>query len=254
MTFDLIGVDPVSVALVFVRVLGVMLLAPLFAHRAVPVRVRATVAMGMALLVGPSLPAAPAVEAGGLAGAVIAELVVGFAIGLVSALVFASLEFMGEVVSVQGGLGAAAALDPNSESASLVFSALMRVFGLIVFLAMGGHHLIIRALWHSFEALPVGAALENLSFGEIASLGSIVFETGLRLAAPLTIVLLVSNVVVGVLGRVIPQLNLMSLQLPAQIALTLLIVGLSAGVFLDGLAARFEADLELVFATVLGGR
>ena len=252
MTFDLIGVDPVSVALVFVRVLGVMLLAPLFAHRAVPVRVRATVAMGMALLVGPSLSEAPTVASSGLVGAVLAELVVGFAIGFVSALVFASLEFMGEVVSIQGGLGAASALDPNSESASLVFSALMRVFGLIVFLAIGGHHQVIRALWHSFEAMPVGTGLSVFSLGEIASLGSIVFETGLRLAAPLTIVLLVSNLVVGVLGRVIPQLNLMSLQLPAQIALTVLIVGLSAGVFLDGLAARFDADLAVAFAAVLG--
>jgi flagellar biosynthetic protein FliR len=250
-TLQLAIADPTLVSLAFVRIVGVMLMAPLFGHSTVPVRVRATLALLVAVLVAPGAAANAALPAG-LGAAVVSELVVGFAIGFVSALVFASVSLMSELVAVQGGLGAAAVLDPSSDTSSVIVAALMRTFALLVFIAIGGHHEVIRALWISFERIPIGVPLGLPSFGAIAGLGSYVFDIGLRLAAPFTVILFVSNLVIGALGRVIPQLNLIAVQLPAQIGLTLLLLGLGAGVFFDSLAHTFRTGLEVAYATVLG--
>jgi flagellar biosynthetic protein FliR len=252
MTIEIPIAEPVLVSLVFVRVTSLMLMAPVFAHGAVSMRIRASLALGLALLVAPG-----AVDAArlpdSLAMAVVSELFVGLAIGFVSALVLAPVTFMSEIVSVQGGLGAASALDPSSEAPSVVIAALMRFAALILFLAIGGHHEVIRALWLSFEAIPVGSWLSLSSIASIASLGSVVFETGLRLAAPLTILLLASNLVVGALGRTIPQLNLISIQLPAQIALTLAVLALGAGVFIDSVAGEVAYVLDRGLGAVFEG-
>lgn len=252
MTVEIPMAEPVLIALVFVRVIGLMMLAPVFAHGAVSIRIRAALAFGLALVVAPGAAESAALP-DMLAVAVLSELAVGVSIGFVSALVLAPVAVMAEVVSVQGGLGAAMALDPSSDSSSVVLAALLRSTAIVLFLAIGGHHEVIRALWHSFEAIPVGSWLALSSLASITALGGVVFETGLRLAAPLTILLLVSNVVVGALGRTIPQLNLISLQLPAQIAVTLGVLAIGAGVFIDSVAGEVAFVLDRGLGAVFGG-
>ena len=243
--------EPLWVVLVFVRVAAVLIVAPLFGHPALSMRIRA----GLALAV--SLALAPGVSVGrelpeSLVAVVICEFAVGAAIGFCASLVFAAIGFMAEVISLQGGLGAAAALDPTSEASSVVVAAMLRTFALLLFLAIGGHHEVIRATWLSFERVPLGGPIAIDSFREIAALGSFVFETGFRLAAPLTVVLLVANLVVGALGRMIPQFNLISLQLPAQVALTLLMIGIGAGVMVDSIGGVLQGGLEQAVGVVLG--
>ena len=252
MTFELAIPEPVLVSLVFVRVLAVMLLAPVFSHQAVSIRVRAALAFGLALLIAPGIVAKGVVPSS-LMLAVMSEFTMGMAIGLVSALVLAPVGLMAEVVSVQGGLAAATALDPTSDAASVVLGGLMRLTATLLFLSIDGHHEVIRALWLSFDHVPLGTWPAAESLAAIASFGGVIFEAGLRLAAPLTIVLLVSNVVVGSLGRLVPQLNLMSLQLPAQIALTLSLIAIGAGTFFEAVTNDIGSMLGLGLGTALGG-
>jgi flagellar biosynthetic protein FliR len=243
----------VGVALAFVRIAGVFVSAPVFSHKHVPVRVRAALVMLLSLVVAPLVDAAP-IEEAQLASAVISEFGVGMAIGFAAALVFSGIGLMAELVSVQGGLGAASVLDPTSEASSVVVAALMRSFAILTFLAIDGHHDMLRALVLSYERVPLGVGLPITTFAGVASFGAIVFETGARLAAPLTVILLTSNVVVGILGRTIPQLNLVSLQLPAQVALTLLVIAAGASVIVDSLAGTISSGLDRSFSAVLGGR
>lgn len=252
MTLELAIPEPVLVSLVFVRVLAVVLLAPVFSHQSVSMRIRTALAFGLALLIAPGI-AQNGVLPGSLVLAVMSEFTMGMAIGLVGAMVLAPVGLMAEVVSVQGGLAAATALDPTSEASSVVLGGLMRLTATLLFLAIDGHHEVIRALWLSFDHVPLGTWPAVESLGAIALFGGVIFEAGLRLAAPLTIVLLVSNVVVGSLGRLVPQLNLMSLQLPAQIALTLSLIAIGAGNFLEAVAVGIGSMLELGLGTALGG-
>ena len=242
-------------ALAMIRLLGVFLFAPFFGHAAVPMRVR----VGLAFLVA-WMGAAhwavvpPPAEMGPIALAVLQEAVIGVSLGLATSLVFAGFALMTEFASIQGGLGAAAAIDPASGANSVVLTQLVQWFALTVFLAVGGHHLVLKAVLTSFEHLPLGAGLPSAeTFAGLASLGSGIFELALRLAAPFTAVMLLSNLAVGMLGRAIPQLNLMALQRPAHIGITLLILALGAGPLVAALGDATVAWIDAVTLTLLGG-
>ncbi len=251
-----ISLDTVAAfGLALTRMLGIFLFAPVFGHTAVAFRVRLGLAVAIAWLVAPQLgPSAETLQAG-IGLAVVREAVIGVALGLGAQLVFAGFSLMAELASIQGGLGAASVLDPSSGANSVVLTSLVGAFALFIFLAAEAHHDLLRAAWMSFERLPPGGT-ESLvpGFAGMARLGHGIFDLAVRLAAPFTAVMLVTNLAVGMLGRAIPQLNLMSLQLPAQVGITLLLLALGAAPFADTIARELEASAPLALEALLGGR
>jgi len=238
--------------LALTRLLGVFLFAPIYGHEAVPMRVRVGLAAVLAWVAAPaSLPELWSSQAFGLA--IAREALIGVSLGFAASIVFSGFALMGELAAVQGGLGAAAVLDPSSGANSVVLSTLIGTIAALVFLVTGGHHEVLRAVFLSFEALPVGlGALPASGFASIASAGAIVFEVAVRIAAPFTVAMLASNVAVGMLGRAIPQLNLIALQLPAQIGLTLLLMALAAGLLVEEFAATLDAELPRLLGALWG--
>ncbi len=241
----------VATSLCFVRVVGLLMVAPIFGHGLLSLRVRSALAMALALALAPAWSSAAGELQVGPAS-VASELLVGILLGFVAAVVFAAFGLMSELASIQGGLGAASVLDPSSQASSLVLSQLVQFFGLLVFLAIDGHHQLLRTLAESFARIPPGSPPPLASLIEVAALLSFVFETGLRLAAPVTVAMLASNVVVGILGRSIPQLNLMSVQLPAQIGIVLLLLGVGATHFVEAGAALLRDGLDAAADAALG--
>lgn len=243
-----------ALLLASVRMTALFAAAPIFSHRAVPLRVRGALALVVTWTFAPQLAAAGLPEAGPVAALSLGqEVLVGATLGFALRLVFAGFGLLGEFIAVQGGLGAATVLDPTSGSSSVVLTSLLQFYALAVFLAIEGHHAILRAAARSFALLPPGAAgLPADVWASVGSLGATVYEVGVRLAAPVTAVMLVSNVAVGILGRVIPQLNLMALQLPAHIGVTLLVLSLGTNAFSGAVADTLSALTEGAVAAVLG--
>jgi flagellar biosynthetic protein FliR len=244
-------------ALAMVRLLALFLVAPVFSHSVVPMRVRAALAFATTWATADLWSGAelPLLEVGPALAAVAHEALVGATLGFATGLVFSGIALLGEFASIQGGLGAATVLDPTSGASSVVLTSLTQVFAIVVFLALDGHHVVLHALLLSFEGLPLGgsgATLDPEVFSAVASLGALIFEVAVRLAAPITAVMLLSNVAVGMLGRAIPQLNLMALQLPAHIGLTLLILGLAAGPFTDAMAETLSRLTERAIGVTFG--
>lgn len=237
------------------RVTALFAVAPISGDRSVPPRLR--VVLGLAVAAALSPAGAPAIASGGsplaLAGAMAAEVGIGLLLGFAASLAFAAFELLGEFVSVQGGLGAATAIDPGSGSASHVLSATLRVFALLIYLAIDGHHELLRAAALSFERLPPGQLPDPESFRALAALGASLFEIALRLAAPFAVAMLISNLAVGVLGRLVPQLNLMLLQLPATIAITLAMLALGASSLVAASRGELERLGQAAMSAVLGG-
>lgn len=218
-----------------VRILALFTAAPVFSHKTVPARVRAGLAAAVALAIAPNVPLEASVAQGllGLGGVFFQEVVLGLALGFSVRLFFAAFDLLGEFVSIQGGLGAATVLDPTSGASSLALASTFRVFTVLVFLAVDGHHDVLRAVAHSYEILPVGGGLPDSEvFLGFARLGGGIFEIAVRFAAPITVAMLVSNFGVGILGRSIPQPNLMMIQLPAHVAITLALLLLASGALL----------------------
>ena len=223
--------DPLlTLPIASLRLLALFTTAPVFGHGAVAVRIRTAFALVVAWSLAPALAIEPAAGALGWAGLVLGELLVGLTLGFAVRLVFAAFDLFGEFVSIQGGLGAASVVDPSSGASSLALASAFQAFMLLVFVAIDGHHDVLRAAALSYEVLPVGAGgPASLAFLDVVRLASGIFEIAVRLAAPVTVAMMLSNVAMGILGRAIPQLNLMMLQLPAHVVMTLGLLMLGAG-------------------------
>ena len=235
------------------RPLGLTLAAPVFSEKSVPMRIRLALGSALGLFLAPALPAELAGPASlALVPIVFQELLIGITIGFSLRLFFAAVELAGEVASLQGGLGAASSIDPASGASTKALSSLLRLIAVLVFLALEGHHEAIRALALSYERLPIGAGPEQDALLFVARLGSGIFETDFVLAAPVTVAMLVSNLAVGIMGRTIPQLNLMLLQLPAHIAFTFGLLMMGAGAWVGAAGDRLEVWMNQAVAGVLG--
>lgn len=239
-----------------IRLLALFVSAPVFSHSAVPVRARLGLALLVAIALAPSdlRPAEGAATPLDLAGIAFGEALIGLSLGFAVRLLFAAFDLFGEFVSVQGGLGAATVLDPASGSSSLALATTFQAFAMLAFVLMDGHHALLRAAALSYERLPIGGgAPEAAAFLAVVGLGASIFEIAFRLAAPITVAMFVSNVGVGILGRAIPQLNLMMLQLPAHVAITLVLLMLGAGALLRAAADQLLLWTERSASAVLGG-
>lgn len=227
----------------FLRALFLFSALPVLGSRMVPARVRVGLAALIALAAQPALPPIAAVPLdSALALLLVAQqAVIGLALGFAVRLVFAAVEFAGEIIGLQMGLNFAGFFDPISASTA---TATSRFFGTLVswlFIVVNGHLLVVMALVHSFSAYPVGpepfAFLRNTLPHQW---GAEVFATGLWIALPLVSMLLFINLVLGAITRVAPQINIFSVGFPITLSVGLL--GLLA--MLPTLATPFTLTLE----------
>jgi flagellar biosynthetic protein FliR len=214
------------------RILALLAAAPPFNNAGLTTRVRLVLGLALVTAIAPALPAMPAIEpASGLGLLILAQqMIIGFAMGFVLRLVFSAIDLAGMMISTQMGLGFATAYDPQTAAQTPVVSELLGMLALLVFLSIDGHLMVLATLVKSFTLLPVGVwTISEASWLNIANAGGVIFSSGVMLALPALVALLITNVALGVLGRVAPQLNLIVIGFPVTILLgfVALYVGMS---------------------------
>lgn len=233
------------------RVLAVLAAAPVLGQTRVHSRVRIGLAIGIVLVIAPTLPPMPQVAPGSATGMLILanQLIVGLAIGFALRLVFTAVEMAGDLIGLQMGLGFAMFYDPANVQHTPILGQFLGLLATLVFLAINGHLLIISALVDSFHTLPI--TLEPLQggfFHALARHGAIVFLAGLQLALPLVVTMLVVNLALGVLTRAAPQLNIFAVGFPVTLA-----IGFGALILtLPYFAPLFQKLLDQAFRFVAG--
>jgi flagellar biosynthetic protein FliR len=210
----------------FVRTLALFTAMPVLGTRAVPTRVRIALAGFIAFAAQPALPPLPpealVLDGPLLLPLVAQQVVIGLCLGFAVRLVFAAVEFAGEIIGLQMGLNFAGFFDPLTASAA---TATSRFFGTMVswlFIVAGGHLIVIAALVHSFSVFPVGP--EPFAFlrqVQPQRWGAEVFSTGLWIALPLVTMLLFVNLVLGAMSRVAPQINIFAIGFPVTLGVGL---------------------------------
>ena len=227
----------------FVRVLALFSALPVLGQRTVPVRVRVGLAFLIVVAAQASLPAMPVVPLDSpLAFALIVQnLLIGITIGFAVRIVFAAVEFAGELIGLQMGLNYAGFFDPASGGQG---TATSRFFGMTIgwlFIVINGHLLVVMAVVKSFTAFPVGpepfAFLRTL---QPHSWGAEVFALGLWIALPLVGMLLFVNLVLGIISRVAAQMNVFAIGFPVTLGVGLVGVLLT----LPMMQAPFTMALE----------
>jgi flagellar biosynthesis protein FliR len=208
----------------FVRALALFSAMPILGTRMVPARVRVALAAFIAMAAQASLPPMPTVPLDSplTLALLIQQLVIGLSLGIAVRVLFAAVEFAGELVGLQMGLNFAGFFDPVSATQA---TATARFFGTTVswlFIVINGHLLVIAALVDSFTSFPVGP--EPFAFLRTAlphQWAAEIFGTGLWIALPLIAMLLFVNLVLGMISRVATQINIFAIGFPITLGVGL---------------------------------
>lgn len=205
----------------FTRASGIFIFTPFLGNFLVPTLVRVLLSLSIAYLfsLASELPQIPEnmgllLLAFGLAG----ELAVGMVMGFAAHSVFAGLQYAGQLLGFQIGLSYVNAVDPQTSNRSTTLSVYVNFLGMMLFLGFNGHHWFIEAIEKSLSVLPPYSIRFTASFtAHLTVLVGKIFVIGFQIGAPLLAVLLLTDVVLGIIGRSAPQVHIMIIGLPMKV-------------------------------------
>ncbi len=232
MDFQLIPIEQFQTFLIVLsRVAGFIGAIPVISSAQTPGRIKTAMVVTIALTLFPLMAdAVPKVSFAPVPFMllILSELLLGLLLGLVARLIFTAVEFGATVIGFQMGFAAANVFDPQSQRQVALISQFQNVFAILIFLTVNGHYLFLRTAVRSYELLPPGHF--NLS-GEavpyLMELSSHMFIIGVQFSAPVLAVLLLSGLILGILARVFPQLNVFLISFPINIGAGFIVIALT---------------------------
>lgn len=234
---------------VLIRIGAMLAAMPMLGSRSLPVQVKAGLATALALILAPFVGAAswPSDAALFMLG-LIAEFLIGLVIGLAVRSLFASFEVAGELIGSQMGFSIVQLFDPVTSYSVPLTGQLYTVLASLIFLSLNAHLLVVHAIGESFRLIPpFGATLSENLGDEVVRLFQGGFLIALKLAAPVLVVTLVVNLVLALLARTVPQLNVFVLSFPLTILCGLFVFGLA----LPAIASLCEAEFLTLHDSIL---
>jgi flagellar biosynthesis protein FliR len=244
-------------SLVLTRVAGLMLSAPFFGALTVPVKIRALLSLAVAALLTPlqshvALPAG--ISFSGMIPMLTEEMMVGVCLGLGAQLMFSAAQVAGQLAGQLGGMQMADTLNPTSGVNAPLFAQLLDLTTLGVFVALGGPGQLLSALLVTFERVPPGQAEVPIHFIHyyVALLAS-GFELGIRIGGPMMLALCLSMVLLGLMGRVLPQLNVLQVGFNVNAAVMMVSLLLSLQVGFWAVADQFDAQIRVLIEGAIQG-
>lgn len=230
------------------RIAAMFAAIPVFSGAQMPIQIRVGFAILFSLLTYPlvrtHIPAeslAPVTLGLWIGG----EIMLGLLVGFLAQLVFMAAEFAGSVIGYQMGFAAANIFDPATQSQVALISRFQGIFAILLFLSLDVHHLFLEAIVASFEMLPPGSV--DPSGGAIPMIVAVANHSlilSIRLVAPILVLLILSNLTLGIMARVFPQLNVFLLSFPLNIGISFIVMGLTLGIVANILQGEFSSLSE----------
>ncbi len=233
--------------IVFVRFGTALVIMPGIGDTFVSSQIRLLFALALSLVVTPALQAhipAPPSSTFLLSLYIIKEALIGFFIGLVGRIMISALSIGGMMISMQSGLASALVFNPSTSSQGSLIGAFLSVAGVTLIFATDLHHLLILTVFESYTLF---------SFGDLTNIGSMAdavarllsdsFRIGVQFSVPFIIVSLMLYAALGILARLMPQLQVFFIALPLQIFLGILILFITLGVAMSYWLGAFETTL-----------
>ena len=244
---------------VFLRVMGILFISPLFGHRSLISQAKVGLALVVSIALFPVVPLAlttyPHIIL--LVIALLKELLMGLMIGFISLLVFMGVQFAGQMVGLDIGFGVANIVDPLSAEQVSIIGEFQSLIAMLIFLSINAHHIILRGLSASFDLVPLGeVALPGVLGQNLIDLTGKVFIIGVQLAAPVSATLFLTTLALGIVARTIPQMNVFVVGFPLKIAVGIAMLMFSLPVFyalLLRMFGRIEGDISTLLRMMAGG-
>jgi flagellar biosynthesis protein FliR len=247
-TFQFPAADLVTLLLASIRTVTWLSLAPPFSSRAIPGTVKSLLALGIAVAVTPALAAsAPELTVPAVVFAAVEQVLVGAALGFLTALVFAAVQAAGDLIDLFGGFSVAFAFDPLSQVGNSVFGRFYGLLASTLLFATDAHQLVLRGFTQTFRVLPLDETLSLSTLDRALTTGlAQLFLAALQIAGPLIAVLFCADLGLGLLTRAAPALNPFALGFPAKILLTVTLAGSALLVLPSAVDTLVEQAVRLV--------
>jgi len=234
----------VAIYLLTLRIGVLLVMTPIFSNLAnlASVRVLFTLMLSVVLVSGLGIrPEAVPLTAGTLLLASFGELAIGavMAFGVLGA--FGAFSVAGKILDVQTGFGMGSVFDPVTRAGSPLFATMLNLAAVAVFFGMEGHHALWRGLAFSAQQIPPGAGLSTLNIDALISQFGLMFSLGVALIAPVMLGLLLVEVALAAMSRVLPQMNIFVVGVPAKIFAGLAIFALTIGVLGDAMGRAYAS-------------
>jgi len=245
--------------LIFVRMTGLFVIAPIFGRKNVPNYFKIGFSFFTALIIVNTAAVQSFQNEESLlmySIFVIKEFLLGLSIGFVAYISYTAIYIAGEIIDMQIGFGMVNVMDPVNNIQVPVTANLYFIISMLLFLSLNGHHMLIKALFDSFSAVPIGTAVFDTGLADgIMDLFSSVFATGFKIAAPIVATILITEVALGTISRMVPQLNIFVIGMPLKIIIGIILMILTIPMFvsvmesvfksMDGNVAKFIKELKL---------
>lgn len=233
--------------LTFVRIGTAATIMPSIGDSFVPPRLRLLISLGLTLvlfpLVFPNLPN-PVPGPLGLSVLMAMEFITGLLIGTVARILMSALDTAGMVISTTSGLGNAQLFNPAFATQGSLIGSFLTTTGVLVFFAANMHHLLFYALVGSYELFPVGGIVDTGGMAEMISRAvNAAFLIGVQLASPFLVISMMIYIGMGVLSRLMPQVQVFLLALPIQIVVSLTTISFVLSAMFLFWLERFEAGM-----------
>jgi flagellar biosynthetic protein FliR len=235
-----------AMTLALVRVSGMVLFAPFFSSNALPARAKAVLVLAIAYLLAPLVATLPNAKAEIGFAALLGELAVGLVYGLSLAMLNEMLLFAGQIAGVQFSFSLVNLMDPSSSIETPLLGDLFQLMGTLVLLGAGLDRILLASMVRSFKAVPLGTyALAPVTGLGIVRAASGVFLAGVELAAPVLAATMLVEIAVALLGKLSPQLPVMSLTVPLKTVTGFAILAGSLALWPRFIEARFAGLLDM---------
>ncbi len=261
MTLSLLTPEILIVFLLLtIRIGAIVLSLPLLNSRNIPAQLKVMLILMLSVALYPLVQTQQVVipqRLGHLVLIVVSEMLIGLTIGLVAQILFAGIQLGGEIISQQMGLNFATIFDPQNAHQVSLIAHFQDVLAMLLFLSGSAHHWFIIAMAESLQSIPLGAlSASGAVLPVILTLLGKACVIAIQLAAPVSIALLLATLVLGVIARLVPQLNVFMLSFPATLGLGMVMLALALPALMGGIQLAFGQlgnDLVQVIR-VLGAR
>jgi flagellar biosynthetic protein FliR len=257
-TSQLLSGQIIVILLMFIRIFSIFFLAPLFSHKSIPATLRAAIAIVILILIYPVVPHPDGISADidlfALVFLILKEASLGLIIGFAGMVVLSTMRFSGSILGRIMGLKEGNLIDPLFNESIGPLAQYQFILFMLLFLGVDGHHFIIKLMVKSFNVIPLGSiVISGQLVSKFVQMIGQMFVLSVQYASPIIAFLILTSVAFGIVGRAVPEMNLLIMLLPIKI-----FVGLMGMVvifpllvyFINGLIRTLYVDLNMILQMI----
>jgi len=232
--------------LAFTRIMAVMIHVPALGGQNIPSQVRIGLGLTLALVLFPlqSAPTGEMIGAFAFGIGIGKEIIIGTLVGFAADLAFGAIQIAGSAMGMGSGFESGRIFNPSLGEAGSAFDQIFVMTAAMIFLLLDGHHLVLIALQKTFTAVPLNGALPFNGLEAVLRMTSVFVASGVHMALPVMAALFLTDLTLGLLARIAPQVQVYFLGLPVKVVVAMIAMGMTFAVVFPYLGSLFKSMAE----------